>query len=362
MVRFSKGLPKSISRVDRDARPFSIPKAKRAKALQFMQRQPQHIVKRRKTSWEVVGIAPHQRSRDVELKGSGSSSSSSKYGDFLRNAKKALEHIPEHALSRLSRGELQKHPSVKGLYERHFKHSPDLINYESVLNVIASDLLDYDARTGAVRGSMADVRMQKKAPVSTLSLSITRDSDFDRIMLQILSDELTRRSIPMVFLKSSYFTARVQLQQLFDDNPSTFAGELESVRQRVESTIWRDYVALTNETNRIYLAKYPFERVALRDLGLTAQLSGFSGFRTKLATILQLSLTVPGSAGNKFRGLEEMSQTYASTVEAQLMNPDHFMHGLHRVLTTDKDFVIGVLKNNNHSIRKVYAILRGNSL
>eukprot|EP00117_Sycon_ciliatum_P021502 scpid85421/ scgid18828/ len=237
-----------------------------------------------------------------------------------------------------------------------------LIRCESVLNVLASDLLNYDANTGAVRESIADVRLKKKAPTSTLSLSITQDTDFDRILLHILSDELSRGNIPMVFLKSSYFTARAQLQQLYQDNPSTFAGELERVRQSVEATIRRDYVALVNETNRIYLSKYPFQKLALQDIGLTPQVRGFSGMQNKLQSITQLSLTVPGSSGYKFAGLEEMSQTYASTMEAQLMKPDHFMHGLQRTLTNDRDFVMTVLKNSNRSLPKVLDILRGNSL
>ena len=364
-VRFTKGLPKSITRTGgSDESAFMIPKTKRLKTLEYMQRHSQYIVKRRKSSWDVVGTLPAAAStrhrRDVfEGRGGGGGGS---YGNFLRNAKKALEYIPDHTLGRLSRGELQKHPRIKSLYERHFKNNPDLISYDSVLNVIASDLLNYDASTGAVRESIADVRLKKKMPTSTLSLSITKDSDFDRILLQSLSDELARRNIPMVFVKSSYFTALAQLQQLFQDNPATFAGALESARPRVKAVIWRDYMTLVNETNRIYLSKYPFERIAMRDIGLSPLMPGFSSFKPKLQTIVQLSLATPGSAGHKFKGLEEMWQTYAATLEAQLMNPDHFMHGLHKVLTNDTDFVISVLKNSSRSLAKVSNILKGNSL
>ena len=60
MVRFAAdGLPSSILRCEGGGKEcFVIPNAKRHQTLQFMIRHPQHIVKRRKAAWEVIGIPP----------------------------------------------------------------------------------------------------------------------------------------------------------------------------------------------------------------------------------------------------------------------------------------------------------------
>ena len=42
--------------------------------------------------------------------------------------KKVLSNIPDHELSKLPLVDLQKTPQIKGLYERYFKHNPELIN------------------------------------------------------------------------------------------------------------------------------------------------------------------------------------------------------------------------------------------
>ena len=122
---------------------------------------------------------------------------------------------------------LQKVPRVKALYERYFKNHPELINPGSIVNLVSSSLLGYDNDTGAVRDSIADVRKKKQTPSSTIpSLQVTKENEFDRILLLVLNRFLTDKGIPEEFLKSNYFTLRPQLVQLYQEDP-TFRARLE---------------------------------------------------------------------------------------------------------------------------------------
>ena len=90
---------------------------------------------------------------------------------------------------------------------------------------------------------------------------MTKENEFDRILLLVLNRFLTDKGIPEEFLKSNYFTLRPQLVQLYQEDP-TFRARLEEALDRVEEEVVRDYKMLVNETNRTYLSKYPFEEVA----------------------------------------------------------------------------------------------------
>lgn len=349
VVRFAGGLPRSIQRLGKKGS-FSIPKVKRLQTLQLMNQNPQHVIKKGKTLWEVIGSYPNARQRGGNA-----------YNSFLRSVSKVLAQVPGHDLGKLPVTQLQKHPQIKDLYDRHFKGKPEVTNYRSILNAVTSDLLNYDNTTGAVRESIADVRQKNTIPPSTVPLEITRENDFDRMMLIILHPFLAQTGIPELFLKSNYFTLRPQLLQLFHENSQGFRGEVERVRRQVEEQVQRDYRSLVNQTNRIYISRYPFERIALQVLGLHESTPQFSAFRNKLENIKRISLTIPGSTP-KFLGLRELSETFARSPEARLMNLNHFMQGVQTSMTNDETFVSQVLKNRSRIHSKVMDMLKGNSL
>lgn len=357
VVRFAGDLPCSIRRLGVPNESYLIPKAKRLQTLQFMMQHPQHVLKKRKTSWEVVGIPPPMRQRG-----------GNRYGTFLRAVKKVLAHVPDHPLAALPLTALQQDARVKELYERHFKHvaSDDrsgLLNYRSVLNTVASNLLDYDTSTGLVRDSVADVRARQRVPSSTIpDLELRREHEFDRLLLLALERPLAAHRIPGVFLKSTYFTSRPQLQQAYMENAPAFQARLEGVRDALQAQVWHDYQTLVNETNRIYLSRYPFQEIALNTLGLTPATRGFTRLAEKLRAIVRVSLAIPGSGAKFNGGLEELSQTFARSREAKVLNVDHFMLGLHDVMTNDRDFVVAVVKNGSRIHAKVLTVLRGRSL
>ena len=315
-----------------------------------MKKHPQHIIKKGKSSWEVIGIPPLLKQRGGQ----------NTYHAFLSGLKKVLAQIPEHELSRLPLVVLQKVPRIKNLYERYFKNHPELINPASIVNLVSSSLLGYDDDTGAVRDSIADVRKKKQTPSSTIpSLQVTKENEFDRILLLVLNRFLTDKGIPEGFLKSNYFTLRPQLVQLYQEDP-TFRTRLEEALDRVEEEVARDYKMLVNETNRTYLSKYPFEEVA-RALGIQPSVRGFSASKNKLDTIKQHSLTIPG-ATQKFTGLQQLSETYTRTPESKYINVQHFMRGLQDKMTNDQDFVQSVLRNGSRSYQKINLILEGKSI
>ena len=348
IVRFADGLPRTIQRLG-GKEYFTIPKAQRFKALQFMVQHPRQILKKRKSFWEVIGTPPLMQQRG-----------GNNYNSFLRGVKKVLAHAPEHELGSLPLLQLQKDPRIKGLYERHFKRNPELLNHDSIINVVASDLLNYDGTTGAVRDSIADVRKKKRLPPSSIPLEITKENEFDRLLLLHIDQFLVERKIPVLFLKSNYFTLRPQLLQVYQDDQSGFRGRIEQINHHLQQQIWSDYSALVNETNRIYISRYPFED-GVRMIGITAHTPNYTAFRTKLRTITQLCLTIQGSA-NKFRGLDELTETYSKSLEAKLVNVDHFMRGVQGIMSNDKEFVMNLMKNSNRFHGKVVAILKGNSL
>ena len=114
IVRFSNPLPYRAERLGDRSLSFPIPKVKRLKTLEFMNKHPQHIIRKGKSSWEVIGIPPILKQRGGQ----------NNYRTFLSGLKKVLAHVPEHELSRLSLLDLQKDPRIKGLYERFFKNNP----------------------------------------------------------------------------------------------------------------------------------------------------------------------------------------------------------------------------------------------
>ena len=252
VVRFQGRLPYRLEKLNDRSMSFQIPKTKRYKTLQFMRKHPQHIVKKGKSSWEVISIPPQLKQRGGQ----------NNYRTFLSGLKKVLARVPEHELSKLPLVEFQKVPRVKALYDRYFKNHLELINPGSLVNLVSSSLLGYDNDTGAVRESVADVRKKKQTPSSTIpSLQVTKENEFDRTLLLVLSCFLTDKGIPEEFLKSRYFTLRPRLVQLYQEDP-TFRARLEEALDRVEEEVVRDYKMLVNETNRTYLSRYPFEEVA----------------------------------------------------------------------------------------------------
>ena len=349
VVRFANHLPHRIEREGDRSLHFLIPKHKTLETLKFMEEQPQYVIKRSESAWHVKGRPPM-------LQGGGSNH----YRTFLGEVKKVLK-LSQHELNKLPLVELQKHPQVKALYERYFKNNPDLISSRSVTNVIASNLLGYDNDTGMVRDSLADVRKKKTLPTTTIpSLEVARENEFDRILLMTFSRFLDDHRIPDVFLKSNYFTLRPHMLQAYQEDPVAFRSRMEQAQGNIEKDIVRDYKALVNEMNRSYLARYPFEEMA-RVAGIQQGARGFSAFKDKLIRIKQRVLRVPG-AMQKFEGLEQLSQTYAQTLEAKLIHVAHVMPGLTSKMSDDATFVQAVLKNSSPVIHRVLDILEGKSM
>lgn len=349
IVRFSNRVPYRIERVG-DRSFFIIPKAMRMSTLKFMKSQPQHVIKEGKSSWKVVGSPPAVKQRG-----------GNNYRKFLSGLKRALGHVPGHELSRLPLMDLQKQPRVKDLYKRYFKNNPELINPRSIVNTVASDLLDYDNDTGVVRDSVADVRKKKSVPASTIpSLQVTRENEFDRILLLVFNRFLVDQDVPELFLKSNYFTLRPQMLQVYQDDHAGFRARVEQARDGIENQISRDYKTLVNETNRMYLARYPFEEVA-RTIGIRVSVRGFSASKNKLDLIKRHALTIPG-ASQKFADMEQMIQTYTATPESNFMSVRHFMPGLQDKMVSDSDFVQSILKNGSRSHGRVLAVLGGQSM
>ena len=160
-------------------------------------------------------------------------------------------------------------------------------------------------------------------------------------------------------MKSSYFTLRPQLLQLFNEHPSIdFRVRVEQGVGNIETEIWRDYKALVNETNRMFLARYPFDSMAVSVLPSTAD---FSSAGEKLRHIKQNALTVPG-ANQKFTDLQDLTDIYTQTNEAKLISAYHFAHGLQDKMTNDSNFVQSILKNRSRTFQKLLNILLGKSL
>ena len=347
-VRFSEEVPFRIELENDNSQSFLIPKRKRMETLRFMKRYPEHVIKKGKFVWKVKGISPRLKQRGGQ----------NNYRAYLRELKQVLKHIPHHALGKLSVIELQKQPQVKELYERYFKNNPELINHQSITNAVASNLLNYDNDTGVVRDSVADVRKKKQLPATTVpSLEITRENEFDRLLLLTFSRFLDDRRIPDLFLKSNYFTLRPQLLQVYQEDAVEFLARVEQARSTIERELERDYKALVNEMNRSYLARYPFEEMSrgLEDA------RGFSALKGKLSKIKQLALTVPG-ATQKFDGLEQLTQTYVKTPESRFINAVHVMPGLTAKMVDDSTFVQAVLKNGSQITNRVYKILEGKAM
>ena len=108
------------------------------------------------------------------------------------------------------------------------------------------------------------MRKKKQTPSSTTpSLQVTKEKEFDRILLLVLNRFLTDKGIPEEFLKSTYFTLGPQLVQLYQEVP-TFRTRLEEALDRVGEEVVRDYKMLVNETNRTNLSQYTIRRSGAR--------------------------------------------------------------------------------------------------
>ena len=351
-VLFRGSLPFRLEKAGDRSSYFSIPKSHRLKTVQFMNSHPQHILRKGKKSWEVIGTLP------LKMKGGRQNN----YRSFLSGMKKVLSNIPDHELSNLPLIQLQKIPQIKRLYDRYFKHNPELINERTLTDLVASSILGYDNNTGAVRESIADVRKRSRLPKTSTtapSLQTTKEHEFDRMLLLIFHRFLSEKGIPELFLKSSYFTLRPQLLQLSNEHPSIdFRVRVEQGVGNIETEIWRDYKALVNETNRMFLARYPFDSMAVSVLPSTAD---FSSAGEKLRHIKQNALTVPG-ANQKFTDLQDLTDIYTQTNEAKLISAYHFAHGLQDKMTNDSNFVQSILKNRSRTFQKLLNILQGKSL
>ena len=229
-------------------------------------------------------------------------------------------------------------------------------------DIVASSILGYDIDTGAVRESIADVRKRSRLPKTSTtapSLQTTKEHEFGRMLLLIFHRFLSEKGIPELFLKSSFFTLRPQLLQLFNEHPSIdFRVRVEQGVGNIETEIWRDYKALVNETNRMFLARYPFDSMPVSVLPSTAD---FSSAGEKLRHIKQNALTVPG-ANQKFTDLQDLTIIYTQTNEAKLISAYHFAHGLQDKMTNDSNFVRSILKNRSRSFQKLLYILQRKSL
>lgn len=316
-----------------------------------MNNHPQHIIRKNKTSWEVVGIPPVLSQRGGR----------NNYRTFLSGVKRVLSQVPDHELSRSSLLDLQKDPRIKSIYERYFKNNPELITPGSIVNTVSSSLLGYDDDTGAVRDSVADIRKKNLVPATTIpSLQVTKENEFDRILLLMLHRFLADKGIPEQFLKSNYFTLRPHLLQVYQEDHLNFRSRMEQALDGIENQIVRDYKTLANETNRTFLSRYPFEEMA-QATGIQQSIRGFSAFKSKLDQIKLLLITIPGSA-QKFTGVEQLSQTYTQTPESKFINVNHFMRGVQDKMLNDREFIQSVLKNNSRHHSKVIAILEGKSI
>ena len=128
VVRFSGGLPYRIEEAGNRTPSFLIPTVERLDILEFMEDQPQHIIKRSESKWVLRGIPPPLKHK-----------CENRYRTFLSCAKQALKSS-HHQWSRLPLVELQKQPQVKEMYERYFKFNPNPITPESVMTKVRTKL------------------------------------------------------------------------------------------------------------------------------------------------------------------------------------------------------------------------------
>ena len=353
-IKLTNGLPQRIERIGDYRSAFLIPKARRLEVLQFIKEQPQHIVKQTKSVIEVLGIMPAEK-----IGGGGNA-----HRDFITLLRGVLRHMPQHELAKLSLIDLKTHPKVRALYDQ-IKDHPELLTEESVMNLVKSQLLNYSEETGQVREGVSDIRMKRQlpsVPTAAPSLQIRQESEFDRILLLVFGRFLAANHIPEAFLKSAYFTARIQLQQLFTEDAHSFRARVED--QQAEDDIRRaivnDYKAMTNTVNQQYLSRYPFEVVS--NAVIDFQDNSYRLGRRKLGDILQHALAVPGSQ-QKFDDLATMLETYRRSLESKLIHYDnHFMIGLRQLMTSDADFVRVVLRNGSRHTAKVINTLNGQSM
>ena len=184
---------------------------------------------------------------------------------------------------------------MKALYDELFKGRPELLNEDSVLSAVKSRLLNSAEDTAQVRESVSDVRMKHMLPAiptTATSLQIKKEGEFDRLLLLVFSAFLTGQRIPPAFLKSSYFTPKAQLQQIFAEDPRGFWTRIEEpqAKQDIRQVVMQDYRALVNSINQQLLGRYPFEAVYQ---GVNLAAGQFSRSLDKLQGIVQHARLVP---------------------------------------------------------------------
>ena len=114
IVRFSNRFPYLVERLGNRSISFHLPKVKRLRTLQFMSQQPQYIIRKGKSSWEVSGISPILKQRGGQ----------NNYRVFLSALKKVLGHVREHDLSKCTLLNLQKDPRSRRFTSAISKKTP----------------------------------------------------------------------------------------------------------------------------------------------------------------------------------------------------------------------------------------------
>jgi len=349
-IRFKDGLPATMSRPGSKDR-YNIPKKRRMETLAFMHSQPQHVLKKRATTWDVLGVPPTSL-----MKQRGGNN----YNDFLQHVKKVMMKIPHHPHANSSIIQLQNDPTIKQLYTHHFKNNPQYINYASIRNMIASSLLNYNPSTGQVMGSVADARARqpRNTPSNLHGVELKTEHDFDTLLVHMFDTVLRQHGIPPNFLNSPHFKERTRLHQLYEEDPRKFVGAIEPVIERLNLGLVHDYYMFVANVNRIFLSKYPFRKM-IDNYRLDQDYKGLSRKKVKL----QQAIAVVPNSTTKYANLTDLIKTFSNTLHATQMNPDHFMNGLHPIMAGEDDefFVRSIFKDSTRYLYKVHEILKGNT-
>ena len=335
--------------IECNGRTHPIPPEKRDETMKMILQNPQDILSKGDTVWEVQGTPP--------VRGGD-------YKKFSGQVREALAYIPEEDRP-FPISQVKSNPRVKAMYDRTFKNNPDLINPSSVTNAVASNLLDYDQSSGMARGSIAEARMRRNISAASIPLQTAMEPKFDRIVINTFGKLLVDHKIPEAFLQSSHFSARPQLHQVYQEDEPGLRGRMENTRDTLEFQILKDYATLVNQINQFHLSRYPFQQIAAA-ANLNA-LPNHSRSNVKLAAIRTQLLAIPGSA-DKYSGIGDMINAYTRTKEAKLINAEQFMLGLKEYMADDATFIKSVFKNRQvaSNTRSPYyrtlAILKGKSL
>ena len=202
-----------------------------------------------------------------------------------------------------------------------------------------------DSTPDQFRDSVADVRKKRKAPSTSVPFNLLQDHEFDRRILQILDSFLRHTNIPVTLLKSNYFTSRSQLLHLYDEDRLRVRSWVEAAADALKMQTMNDYTTLVNETNRIYMSRYPFAAIA-GAMGIDKHVDGFLRSERKIHELATLVLAVPESQ-LKVQDLNDITSTYGRTTEAKLIHPEHFMIRAQKVMVDDASFIQEVLKDKS---------------